>query len=397
MQHSPDLVPTLPIACVIVHYGDVVPTLACISSLLAGDAAPYVILVSNTSAEQSADLFAQVAVLFAARADAARKEQEARRDEQSRLRELNGRQPLRDRRATLAPRGQGRAESGSAALSSSAAEYPVTYISMDGNKGFAAACNAGMEAARELSGPRGLSYVWLLNNDTLVAPDAATRLRSYLVQYPQAIVGTSVLQMREDMREPTSEQESLSEQVAPSSPAPERLELALGCLFFPWTTVIKPCYGGALATALPSYLSAPRVDYVYGASMAFDLELLQRIGLMDTQFFLYYEEHDYCLRARAAGYAFHWCREARVWHQGGGSSGGQSSSPGKSQKPSAARQFAHYHETRSTWLFLKKHYPWCLPVALVVRTCAKMVLLPARGKASLLGSYWRGLWDAFTK
>jgi O-antigen biosynthesis protein len=44
------------------------------------------------------------------------------------------------------------------------------------------------------------------------------------------------------------------------------------------------------------------VEYVTGAAMALTRPLLERIGLMDEGYFLYYEEVDFCRRARQAGF-----------------------------------------------------------------------------------------------
>src|ERR1700687_3585794 len=45
----------------------------------------------------------------------------------------------------------------------------VHLMEMDRNLGFAGGCNVGMRAARE----RGNEFIWLLNNDTVVDPQAA--------------------------------------------------------------------------------------------------------------------------------------------------------------------------------------------------------------------------------
>lgn len=47
------------------------------------------------------------------------------------------------------------------------------------------------------------------------------------------------------------------------------------------------------------------VDHVAGAAMLFSRELVDKIGILDERFFLYYEDLDYCLRAKAANYLIH--------------------------------------------------------------------------------------------
>lgn len=227
------------------------------------------------------------------------------------------------------------------------------------NLGFARACNLGLGMATAMPSVR---YAWLLNNDTEVESGAATALLHCLQSRPRMVLGTAVVQ----------------------HDAPDRLELALGCRFSPWTTRITPVLPGTLLQDVPMDYT-PHVDYVYGASIAFPLALLDTIGPLNEMFFLYYEEHDFCLRARQAGYTFGWCREAIVRHRHGQSSGLRVTAP------SEARKRAHYYETLSTFLFLRAHHARALPIALAVRTIAKLALLPARDESWLLPGYFEAL------
>ncbi len=226
------------------------------------------------------------------------------------------------------------------------------------NDGYAKACNVGMKTCLEFE---HITHIWLLNNDTAVAQDAPQILHEFLELHPLHIVGTAVFTMD----------------------APETLELALGSFFSPLTSICKANMQEDVATQ-----SATSIDYVYGASVAFSVDLLKYVGFFDEQFFLYYEEHDFCLRAKKLGYAFAWCSAAHVWHKG------SASAHAKAPYISCARKFSHYHETRSTFLFLKKHYAWALPIALIVRTMAKLILLPLRKQWTLLPSYFQGVRDA---
>ncbi len=286
-----------PLACIIVHYGSVETTRECVASLLSGNPIPSVIIVSNADGEETRRLHAILS------------------------------------------------------------DTDVTILDMKENSGFAAACNAGLRHALRQSGVR---YAWLLNNDAVVAPDAAILLLNCLAEHPGSVIGTSVF--RRD--------------------TPDRLELALGCRFSPLTTLLTPC---SPAAKPENVATTPKVDYIYGASMAFPLTLIEEIGLLDERFFLYYEEHDLCLRARAAGYIFHWCREAAVWH-------GQKRTPLPVDRH--AKAFKHFHEARSTALFLRKHHRRILPIALGFRIIGKFLTLPLRGESYLLPSLLQGLKSA---
>lgn len=47
------------------------------------------------------------------------------------------------------------------------------------------------------------------------------------------------------------------------------------------------------------------VDHVAGAAMLIKREVIEKIGLLDEHYFLYYEDLDFCLRVKAAGYTIH--------------------------------------------------------------------------------------------
>lgn len=60
--------------------------------------------------------------------------------------------------------------------------------------------------------------------------------------------------------------------------------------------------------------AAPDVDYVTGAAMAIKKEVLESIGFLDEGYFLYFEEADFCTRARHAGYRVVYVPEATAVH-----------------------------------------------------------------------------------
>jgi len=73
--------------------------------------------------------------------------------------------------------------------------------------------------------------------------------------------------------------------------------------------------------AMPMPTRATRVDWVSGASMIIRRELLERIGLFDEAFFLYFEETDLAMRALAAGWETWYVPESSVAHVGSVSTG----------------------------------------------------------------------------
>lgn len=62
------------------------------------------------------------------------------------------------------------------------------------------------------------------------------------------------------------------------------------------------------------------VDYVWGATMLIRGDLLQVTGGFDTDFFIYYEEHDFCDRVSELGYKLMFVPTSLVWHKVGSES-----------------------------------------------------------------------------
>jgi len=57
------------------------------------------------------------------------------------------------------------------------------------------------------------------------------------------------------------------------------------------------------------------VDYVEGSCILAKTEMIRRIGLLDSSFFAYWEESDWCLRGRRGGFKSVYVPKALVWHK----------------------------------------------------------------------------------
>lgn len=63
--------------------------------------------------------------------------------------------------------------------------------------------------------------------------------------------------------------------------------------------------------------------YACGCALFVDKTVLKKIGILDERFFCYFEETDFCYRARAEGFRSFVVPSAKVWHKVSSSSGGQ--------------------------------------------------------------------------
>ncbi len=62
-------------------------------------------------------------------------------------------------------------------------------------------------------------------------------------------------------------------------------------------------------------------DWISGGCMLIRRGVLEDVGLFDEGFFLYFEEVDLCLRARAAGHVCWYAHDARIYHEAGAATG----------------------------------------------------------------------------
>jgi GT2 family glycosyltransferase len=89
-------------------------------------------------------------------------------------------------------------------------------------------------------------------------------------------------------------------------------------------------------------VSAQKVDAVLGCTLLAKSELLDKIGLLNKKYFAYFEEVEWCVRARRAFYEIVYVPKGKVWHKGGGTS-------------NKIKGFALYQYTRNQFWFMKQY------------------------------------------
>jgi GT2 family glycosyltransferase len=88
------------------------------------------------------------------------------------------------------------------------------------------------------------------------------------------------------------------------------------------------------------------VDYVTGCALMARREVFETIGELDPVFTAYYEDVDFCMRARRAGFRVMYVPSGKVWHKISASTGGQLGAAKLSRK------------LRSTFIFLRRYASW---------------------------------------
>jgi GT2 family glycosyltransferase len=166
------------------------------------------------------------------------------------------------------------------------------------NGGFAYGNNLGIERAYALGTP---SYVYLLNPDAQVRPGAIGALVRFLEGHPEVGIAGSSFENPDGSDWP----------IAFRFPTLIS-ELNEGLEFGIVTRLLKPWIVVRHMTRFTEV-----VDWICGASMMIRPEVFAAIGGLDENYFLYFEETDFCRRAREAGFPTWYVPESRVMHIGG--------------------------------------------------------------------------------
>ena len=70
------------------------------------------------------------------------------------------------------------------------------------------------------------------------------------------------------------------------------------------------------------YNKITEVEYKSGCAFLIKKEVIEKIGLLDKRFFLYFEEIDWTIRASELGYKSFFVPNGKVWHKISKSGGG---------------------------------------------------------------------------
>ncbi len=229
----------------------------------------------------------------------------------------------------------------------------------DANLGFTGACNRGIEYCLG----QGFDYVLFLNGDVLVEPDFLDRLvdasddrtltapKSYLYHHPGTL-DDSVGQF--DWTRGTWKHQILGKRPTDDFDQPRLVETAnLSCLLVP---------AGAL----------------------------RKVGLLDNNFFIYYDDTDFVRRAHDAGYRLWFAPDAVIHHRKGATIGGSETA------------FGLYYLTRNRPYLISKHVRSPLRRAFfwtyfITSRLVRTITLVLRGRPDLaraitagMADYWRG-------
>jgi GT2 family glycosyltransferase len=209
----------------------------------------------------------------------------------------------------------------------------IVLVENGANLGFAGGTNVGLRYALA----RGdCAYAWLLNNDTIVEPFALTALVNRMESDPAIGLCGSTLVYHHD---------------------PNTVQALGGATYNSWFGIPRnvSCPSASIRNCDPRVIER-KLDYIVGASMLASRRFLDRVGLLEERYFLYFEEIDWARRGQA-DFAIGYAPESVVYHKEGASAG--------SGVGATRSELADYMLVRSRILFTRRFHPLRLPTVLL--------------------------------
>jgi N-acetylglucosaminyl-diphospho-decaprenol L-rhamnosyltransferase len=192
--------------------------------------------------------------------------------------------------------GDGSAEAIEAWIARQAADAPVTFLRSDTNTGFSGGHNIGM-------GHMPAEFYLLLNSDGLLRPGFIATILAAARARPEM-----------GFFAPRIEHEDATPQVSTFRFASPTSEFMRAINSGPVTKALR-----RREVAIGTDPGEAEIDWASFACILIRGAMVEQIGPMDEGYFLYFEDAEYCLRARRAGWRVAWVPEARMVHFRGGS------------------------------------------------------------------------------
>ncbi|MBI5709580.1 MAG: glycosyltransferase family 2 protein [Candidatus Eisenbacteria bacterium] len=237
-------------------------------------------------------------------------------------------------------------------------EFPaIELVALRENRRFAGGNNEGLRRALVA----GADAVMLLNNDTEADPALLERLLLALEEDPAAGAAAPLILYQD----------------------PLDVIWYAGGRCVPWLGLAA--HRGLRRYDRGQYRRVEATGYLTGCCLVATRAAWEKVGLLDEGYFIYAEDADWSLRARAAGFRLLFVPTARLWHKVSASSGAQSPWKIYQRLRANLRLFARHARgpARLTWL-----------PAFLAQQVALAVWLLARGRAAAAAAVPLSLVDA---
>lgn len=184
------------------------------------------------------------------------------------------------------------------------------FIQSGSNLGFAGGNNVGIVDAIK----RGFDYVLLLNNDLILPTDMVVKLVGYMESTPGAGVTSPKMYFAKGYE--------FHKDRYKDSEKGKVLWYAGGSID---KNNVYTTHVGVDEIDHGQYDQISETDVANGAAVIIRREVFEKVGLLDTSFFLYWEDADFSEKAKRAGYKVMYYPKAWMWHKVSASTGGSGS------------------------------------------------------------------------
>ena len=223
----------------------------------------------------------------------------------------------------------------------------LTVIRLDKNTGFSGGYNAGVNEAMK----RGADYVLVINNDTIV--DSSMLVHMFYLLESDSKIGVATPKIYfakgHEFHKDRYKKDDLG----------KVLWFAGG--YFDWDN-IKSVHRGVDEVDHGQYDKSENIDFASGCCMMIKKEVIEKAGVFDDKFFLYYEDADFNIRVRNAGYDIFYVPKAILRHVNASSSGG------------AGNSLQDYFLTRNQMLFGMRYAPLKAKIALIRQSIRLLIV-----------------------
>lgn len=167
----------------------------------------------------------------------------------------------------------------------------IKFIQTGKNNGYANGNNIGIKYAIETK----FDYVCILNNDVIVDPDFLTKMIDYMeIHQEVGVTGPRICDYRN----------------------PSILESAGSIVNYSKGEVTRLYTNEDESTVINKLIPC---DYVGGACMVFKTSMIEEVGFIPENYFLFYEENEWCATIKKKGYQIVCIGDAKVIHKGSAS------------------------------------------------------------------------------
>lgn len=173
----------------------------------------------------------------------------------------------------------------------------IKLIESDENLGFAKGNNLGIKYAVE----NNFDYILLLNNDTVVEVDAIFKLQQYIEQEKDVgIVAPRIMYYSNK----------------------NLINYCGGHIDWLKCATIHENYKNKFDESMPKNFYT---EFITGCCMLIKKEVIKDVGMLPEEYFMYFEDADYCVQVKEKGYKLAVNTESTIYHKVSVSSGGENS------------------------------------------------------------------------